>query len=534
VNAETTNLIERPYQEIVDDVLTAIVGGVVNEPIIFDVKFTVYELAKRARAVRGITGVIDDDSPDGVRHTFQTEIDFHFDSVKSAVVWNDDGRKPRDNTRFYVDYFPTNIQPPAPLSDINIGSVTRTLSEAIGREIATLYQQVNLAYKSGFIDLAEGKSLDFVVAILGITRKTKEFANGPVTFFRKPGSDGNITIAQGTQVATAKNEVVFETTDVRTLQRGQARIDVTVRAGEKFKGDVGKVDAGKITSLFQIIEGIERVNNFEPTFLAAEDESDIELRLRAKAALQSLSKGTIAALLRTVAENRAKVIQLFDPNSPGGKESQPGKVLMLVETEAPRFPSLKAALNDVRAAGVQLTVTAKFVFVTIRIVCRITPGLTGEGKTKISTEIIAELQKYFETLGAGEVAEGSKMLEAIKKVADVDKKEISIADVKTSKSDIGQADADPLVEALVASVGDVNPNDVAALRTSFKKVIDEEATALAPSERREPDRSLVKSLDKTARANPGDLATGKFVILPPAEFSLVLEMETTDIILRES
>jgi len=260
VNAETANLIERPYQEIVDDILTAIVGGKVNEPIIFDVKTILYTLSETARTIRGITGIIDSDKPGGDRHTFQNEIDFEFNADKNAVVWQDGGKKPKDNTNFLVDYFRPNSR--SPLSDINIGSVTRTLSEAIGREIATVYQQINLAYRSGFIDTAEGKALDFVVSILGVTRKTKEFAEGLVTFFRAPASTGNITIPQGAQLSTEKGEVVFETTEPRTLQRGQARIDVPVRAGEKFKGEAGKVDAGKITVLLQIIEGIERVNNF--------------------------------------------------------------------------------------------------------------------------------------------------------------------------------------------------------------------------------------------------------------------------------
>ena len=68
MNAETITLITRPYQEIVDDVLTAIVGGVTNEPIFFDVKADRYPLARPARDVRGITGTV------GGRHfTFRKE-----------------------------------------------------------------------------------------------------------------------------------------------------------------------------------------------------------------------------------------------------------------------------------------------------------------------------------------------------------------------------------------------------------------------------------------------------------------------------
>jgi uncharacterized phage protein gp47/JayE len=535
VNEQTTNLIERPYQEIVDDILTAIVGGVVNEPSIFDIKRVLYPLAETARAIRAITGLIDsEDDADGIRRTFQNEIDFQFSPEKNAVVWQDGGVKPKDESIFYVDYFrPTN---PSPLSDINVGSVTRTISEAIGREIATVYQQINVAYKSGFIDTAEGKSLDFVVSILGITRKTKEFAIGLVTFFRAAGADGNITIPQGTELSTAKGEVIFEATEPRTLQRGQARIDVPVRAGEKFKGDVGKVDTGKITTILQVIEGIDRVSNFEPTFLAAQDETDDELRLRAKAALRGLSKGTIVALLRAAAENRATVVEISDPHQPASKPNDPGKVTMIIDTEAPRFPSVVAALHDVRAAGIQLTVAARFVFTTPKVVAAISSGLTGDGKTKIANQIIAALQEYTDSLPAGGSATGADMLKAIKTVSDVS--DASIVAVRTLRSDVENADANPLVEALVAVVSDINTADTEAVRAAVAGVIESDANVLVPSGRRVPDRDLVKVVgsDRKAggRATDGDISTGKFVIVPPEQFSLVLEMATTDIILRES
>src|SRR6185369_90820 len=144
-----------------------------------------------------------------------------------------------------------------------------------------------------------------------------------------------------------------------------------------------------------------------------------ELRLRAKAALRGLSKGTIVALLRAAAENRATVVEISDPNQPASKPNDPGKVTMIIDTEAPRFPSVVAALHDVRAAGIQLTVAARFVFTTPKIVAAISSGLTGDGKTKIANQIIAALQAYIDALPAGGSATGEDMLKAIKTVSDV-------------------------------------------------------------------------------------------------------------------
>lgn len=350
-----------------------------------------------------------------------------------------------------------------------------------------------------------------------------------------PRSDGNITIAQGTEIATEKGEAVFETTEPRTLQRGQARIDAPIRAGDKFKGPAGKVEAGKIIELSQIITGISRVSNFEPTFLAADDESDEDLRSRAKMAVRGLGKGTILALKRAVFENHADLKEISDPNT-SGKQTPPGTVALLVETEPGEFPSLVAAVNDTRAAGVQVTVAARFVFVKPRIVCKIPAVITAEGKTKFANEIITALQQYIEGLKPKTPATGEGLLAAIGKVKDVT--DPKIVDVRTSRADIGKPGTKPLVEALVANLANVNPSDIDALRTAVGQTIDAEGPALVPSGRREPDRSLVQGANGTSgkgtRATDGEIEAGKFVVAPPEQFSLILDMEPADIIFSES
>lgn len=530
MNTDTVNLIERPYLEIVDDLLTAIVGGIVNEPIIFDDKADLYPLSQPARDVRSVTGtIVEPDHPNGVRHTFLKEVDFIFNPDRSAVVWQDGGQKPKDETKFYVDYFiPTSR---SPLTDINVGSVTRTLSEAIGREIAAVYQQINLTYLSGFIDTAQGKALDFVVSILGVTRKTKEFAVGQATFFRDPAVEGNITIPQATELSTTKGEVSFETTEPRTLQRGQARIDAPIRAGNKFKGDAGRVDAGKITNISAVIAGISRVTNFDPTILAAEDESDEDLRLRAKAAIHGVGKATLLALIKAVTDSRGKLKEISDPNS-GVKQTPPGTVTMLVETEPAAFPGVVAAVNDTRAAGVQVTILARFVFVKLRIIAKIPAGTTAAGKIKFANEIIAALQQQFEKLGAEKPAGGNALIAAIKTVKGVG--DLKIVDVRTSQADVGKPGTNAIVEALVARLRTVNPSDPDALRSAVEDIVNSEAPPLVPQGVADPNRGLVQSADDAGigtgqRASDGEIETGKFAIVPPPQFSLILDMEPSDI-----
>jgi hypothetical protein len=197
---------------------------------------------------------------------------------------------------------------------------------------------------------------------------------------------------------------------------------------------------------------------------------------------------------------------------------------------------LQAAVNDVRAAGVRVTIAARFVFVKPKIVARITPGITAEGKSKIAADIIAAQREFLEGLKAGEQARGTDLISVIKKVKDV--VEVTIVDVRTSVADIGEPGANALVEALVAEVASVNAADTDALRVAITQVVDSGGVGLVPSGRRDPKRDLVQGLDKGrgsgSRASDGEISAGKFVLVPPEKFSLVLDMEPADIVLQES
>ena len=66
----------------------------------------------------------------------------------------------------------------APLSDFEVGSVTRTLVESFSYEVGLLYEKMRLVYLSAFIDNAEGNHLEQVVAVLGIKRGLPDYATG--------------------------------------------------------------------------------------------------------------------------------------------------------------------------------------------------------------------------------------------------------------------------------------------------------------------------------------------------------------------
>lgn len=528
MNPETLNLIERPFGEVVDDILTALVGGVVNEPIFFDLRSDAYPLAQTAQDVRGITG-----TREAEHHTFQKEIDFLFSQGDNAVVWQEGGLLPDDDTIFYVDYFRPPGLAPSPLSDINVGSVTRTLSEAVGREIATVYQQINRAYLQAFVDTAEGKSLDLVVAILGLRRQGGDFASGLVSFFRDPSVKGNVAIPEGILLSTEKGEAVFRTSQSRVLQQGQVRVDVPIRAVEDFPGEAGIVQAAAISQLSQPIAGIARVTNFEPTFLGAEEESDEELRARAKAAVRASGKATLAALAKAVFEARAELLEAYDPNSPPLQRTPPGTVTLLVDAEPERFEGVQAAVHETRAAGVLATVVARYVFITPRIQLQIRSGLPPAGKTQLVEKVIAAITAYVHGLPSGDPALGEELLKAAQGVEDVSK--ATLADVITRRADVLRPGPEALTDSLLEAVSSAAGNDLQALKSAIEGVLLESDTSL-PSARRIPDRSLVQSLLGEA-VQPEMIESGKFLVVSLVggeKWRLAVDMDAADVVLQES
>lgn len=523
MNIDTVALVTRPFGELVGDILTSVVGGVVNEPIVFDLKVLAYPLAEPATGVRSISGV----TPDGEPHTFLPEIDFVFSGTATGtVLWLQDGTLPGDDTTFYVDYFRVDTR--SPLSDITVGSVTRTLTEAIGREIATVYQQINLAYLAGFVDTATGASLDRVVAILGVTRTTAEWAEGLVTFFRATGVDGNITLPAGTRLTTTDGAVVFVSTQPRTLQRGQVRIDVPVRADVPFPGEVGLVAAGTISEMSQPVAGIAAVSNLDQTIKAAADETDDELRLRARSVLYSLGKATLAALDRAIREGRGTPVEFFDPNGPPGHRSEPGTVTVVVDAEPERLPSLVDAVHATRAAGVVATLVARYVFITPRLRVTLSPGLSAPGQDQVRADVVAALRAVVDGLTRGDPADGPTLLAAVRAVDDVT--EATIVDVVVERADLaGPGDDTALVEAVVAAVG-LAGTDPAALHAAVSAALAAAGTG-APASGRIPDRSLLLG-PAGGPATDEEIEAGTFTVsatVAGEQWWIALEMTSADV-----
>jgi len=537
VNPETVSLIERPYREVVDDVLTAMLGGVVNERIEYDLKQDRYPLQRPARAVRAVDGVLwVEDRATGLgelqRTAFLPGADWSFSEAANELVWEAGGRRPADETGFDVDYVPRDAR--SPISDVNVGSVARTLGESVGREIATVWEQVNQAYRSAFLETAGGKSLDLVVAILGLRRKTGEYAQGSVSFYRQaaPGGGNDVTIVEGTPLRTEKGDAAFEAAELRTLQRGQARVDVPVRAAGASRGPAGVVPAGAITTLVRPLEGIARVANLEPTLLGAADETDDQLRARARAALRAMGTATVAALVRAVEEQRGKVVEVWDPGGAPAKRSAPGTVTLLVEAEPERFAQLLDTVHRTRAAGIRADVQARYVYFRPRLTAELAGGLTPEGQLKVAAQAVAALAAYVDTLGPGAPATGAGMITALEPLRDL--RDPVFIDVQAWLSDVDRPGPQALAERVVASLPTSHPGGdalVGALAAALAGSLPD-----APTGGRTPAPAQVAG-PGGAPATDAQVEKAEFSVLATANGQtgwVVLEMSPTDVVLTRT
>lgn len=170
--------VRKTYSEITDSILSQITRGVVIEKFEYVAGKTAYALEQPgAESIVKAEGTVN-----GSRFLFgKTDVMLHGNTIE----WLS-GTKPDNHTPFFVSY---TIDVPTGITDVNPGSVTRTLVESIALEMDYLYAQLNQVYNSAYIDTASGKALDLVVALLGVSRKPAGYAIGEATFGRnnEPG-----------------------------------------------------------------------------------------------------------------------------------------------------------------------------------------------------------------------------------------------------------------------------------------------------------------------------------------------------------
>jgi uncharacterized phage protein gp47/JayE len=295
-----------PYSQFVDDLLTALTGGTIREDFRFLAEQAPYKLTAAEPVVPASVRVFG--LARGAFARFQRDRDFTLGD-QNTIDWRAqtngtpaaDAVLPDTGSVFYVNYetVPEFIATPR-LTDRNVGSVTRLLAESVAREFAVLSGQLQAVYRAAFLDTATNRDLDNLAGLVGISRRGATFAAGSVVFGRSSPAPADIFVPAGTRLSTLNAPVaVFETTETRTLRRGELSVEAPIAA--LAAGGGGVVSAGTIGVLNRPILGIETVQNPLATRFAASAESDASLRARARRGLEGAGKATTGALVGVLA-----------------------------------------------------------------------------------------------------------------------------------------------------------------------------------------------------------------------------------------
>ena len=327
----------------------------------------------------------------GLSTRFAVDQDVELSRDGTALVWRQGGARPDAGSLVQVNYLRRDDT--ASLTDLEVGGVARTITEAFARETARLYAQLQAVYDAGFIDSATGGSLDKVVALLGVARVPADRATANLTFTRDPGAPGAITIPAGTRVIDAEVKVEYETVETVTISPAQTHISVDARDVEPANDPVG---ADVLTILPVPIAGIVSVTNPAPAVRAAAAETDAELRTRAQNFLNGSERATLGAF-RAALARQAIQGEIAEP------ADRPGVVVVtpVVSDLSPeRREQLLAALEDVRAAGVVVEMAEAQAPAQIEVEIELTSraGLPDTDRAAAHEAVRAAIENYFATL----------------------------------------------------------------------------------------------------------------------------------------
>ena len=291
----------------------------------------------------------------------------------------------------------------APLTDDSEGSVVRTLAEAFARELAVCYQQLRKVYQHGFLDTAEGVALDHVVALLGMNRQRAGHLEGLVTFRRPQPAPADIPVPSGTLVS-GRGAPVCSTVEDSLLARGEQEVSVRVRSLEPG-GQA--VRPGALNLMPRPIWGVDTVVNHADLLLRQSEESDDELRERARRLLLETVVGTPAAIAQAVRTLGIAQVQVHeDPRRPGTIEV----VLGDHDIDDALLEQAKTVVENVRTAGIQVSVQrSQQVVIEIAAMLVLHEDFPEQRREAVLAQIKRSLQSYFDSLGSGARVRWSKV-----------------------------------------------------------------------------------------------------------------------------
>lgn len=303
------------------------------------------------------------------------------------------------------------------LTDTTEGSVVRTLVEAFSRELAVTYAQMDEVYRLGYVGTAHGAALDNVVALLGVERRRGGYLQGTVTFTRVEPAPQEVPIPVGMPVA-GRDTLLFETSARTAIPRGGTEATVEVRSVEplpKLKGDAQKqaeqlalmTAPGALSLMPRPILGVDGVTNRVRLVQQQADETDVELRARARALVTMANLGTPAALQLSLRALGLTRVEVQEP------EEQPGVVDVVVGD--PGFDEelrkrAERVIEETRPAGVHVRLRGvTWVYVQVTATLELDKDYPEAERRAVEVELRDTLARYLQGLDASESVREAKV-----------------------------------------------------------------------------------------------------------------------------
>ncbi|WP_020408672.1 baseplate J/gp47 family protein [Hahella ganghwensis] len=415
----------RTYPELMDNILTRLIGGIAAESYPFppaNSSEPPYQHPLERPPVKKITSVYG--LRNGSNYAFKQEVDFMLVD-EQVLEWIDGGALPDKGSTFQVNYFSGATS--SPVTDIHVGSVARTLMEAAALEMAGLYAQMQVVYDAGFIDTATGKSLDHVVALLGVERALAGYNTVTLEFKRSPGSKGEIFIPAGTRVLSEDATFEYETTAEVKLVDGQTSVKVT---GRDLLPANDPIIGGQLSLLAKPISGIEGVSNPDASTLSEQDESDESLRTRARNFLHNSEKATLAAIKNVI--TRQKLLADVVEHAPGEVEI----TFHSGDLTPERKKEIEKAIDDVRPAGILMSYQYASAPQSVNIEMRLTTdnSLLTQELRAIQDQVRTKITDYFSKLEVKADGSMNKLIGMV--LSDARIQDVRILSVTVDGSDV--------------------------------------------------------------------------------------------------
>lgn len=332
----------------------------------------------------------------------------------------------KDFDQLVSDTLQTIVDSGVGITNTSVGSVVRTLVEAILDNVDVTNYYAGHIYDAMSINDAVGNDLDRLVLILGITRELASAATTVVTF--STGDEPyayDISIPYGFEVSTRQGSDgtihTFTVTEENVvLKAGETSIDVNVKCDE-----VGHLylPVGSINTMGRSIIGIASVINKNEVNSGKSDESDDDLRRRTKEYITAFGKCTDNALKMSIESidgvNNCTVIDQYSGVGTTG--------VMVVPDIIPVLDSIVKDVEDVvantKASGIKVFIiypTIKYIDISIT--------LTGTVDNNVVLEAISN---YINSLEVGQTFVIRQMERKILNAIDLNNIENDDVDIDT-------------------------------------------------------------------------------------------------------